>query len=93
MANGVVSIRNKAGEEKSKIERPGGANSPIYAVAWNPPVSGNNADLLCVADWSQSLSFYSIGILSKNSYSFRTIIIIVTIFRWSISRQGTFAGI
>lgn len=59
MANGVVSIRNKAGEEKSKIERPG--NTPVYAVGWNPPVSGNNADLLCVADWSQCLSFYSIG--------------------------------
>lgn len=62
LANGVVSIRNKAGEEKSKIERPGGPNSPIYALAWNPPISGNaNADLLCVADWGQTLSFYSIG--------------------------------
>uniref|UniRef100_A0A336MIF6 Intraflagellar transport protein 122 homolog n=1 Tax=Culicoides sonorensis TaxID=179676 RepID=A0A336MIF6_CULSO len=62
LANGVVSIRNKAGEEKSKIERPGGPNSPIYALAWNPPISGNaNADLLCVADWGQTISFYSIG--------------------------------
>lgn len=61
MSNGVVSIRNKAGEEKSKIERPGGANSPIFALGWNPPASGNNADLLCIADWAQCLSFYSIG--------------------------------
>lgn len=58
----MVSIRNKAGDEKIKIERPGGGNSPIYALAWNPPLSGNsNADLLCVADWGQTLSFYSIG--------------------------------
>lgn len=61
MVNGVVSIRNKAGEEKSKIERPGGPNSPIYSLAWNPPVSGSSADLLCIVDWSQTISFYSIG--------------------------------
>lgn len=61
LATGVVSIRNKAGEEKSKIERPGGPNSPIYSLAWNPPTAGNNADLLCVVDWNQTISFYSIG--------------------------------
>lgn len=61
LMNGIVSIRNKAGEEKSKIERPGGANSPIYSLAWNPPVTGSSADLLCVVDWGQTLSFYSIG--------------------------------
>ncbi|XP_028979707.2 intraflagellar transport protein 122 homolog isoform X3 [Esox lucius] len=36
MMNGVVSIRNKNGEEKVKIERPGGSSSPIWSMAWNP---------------------------------------------------------
>lgn len=34
--NGVVSIRNKNGEEKVKIERPGSSSSPIWSLAWNP---------------------------------------------------------
>lgn len=59
LANGTVSIRNKAGEEKGKIERPGGVNSPIYGVAWNPQL--NNADTLCIVDWNQTISFYSLG--------------------------------
>lgn len=36
MMNGVVSICNKNGEEKVKIERPGGSSSPIWSIAWNP---------------------------------------------------------
>ncbi|XP_063076713.1 intraflagellar transport protein 122 homolog isoform X2 [Engraulis encrasicolus] len=36
MMNGVVSIRNKNGDEKVKIERPGGSSSPIWSIAWNP---------------------------------------------------------
>ncbi|XP_068453196.1 intraflagellar transport protein 122 homolog isoform X2 [Clinocottus analis] len=36
MMNGVVSIRNKNGEEKVKIERQGGSTSPIWSIAWNP---------------------------------------------------------
>ncbi|XP_040264299.1 LOW QUALITY PROTEIN: intraflagellar transport protein 122 homolog [Bufo bufo] len=36
MFNGVVSIRNKNGEEKVKIERPGGSLSPIWSMCWNP---------------------------------------------------------
>uniref|UniRef100_A0A4W4DV13 Intraflagellar transport protein 122 homolog n=1 Tax=Electrophorus electricus TaxID=8005 RepID=A0A4W4DV13_ELEEL len=36
MMSGVVSIRNKNGEEKVKIERPGGSSSPIWSIAWNP---------------------------------------------------------
>ncbi|XP_029363234.1 intraflagellar transport protein 122 homolog isoform X1 [Echeneis naucrates] len=39
MMNGVVSIRNKNGEEKVKIERPGAASSPIWSIAWNPSKS------------------------------------------------------
>ncbi|NXM73887.1 IF122 protein, partial [Serilophus lunatus] len=36
MFNGVVSIRNKNGDEKVKIERPGGSCSPIWSICWNP---------------------------------------------------------
>uniref|UniRef100_A0A5F8G5X4 Intraflagellar transport protein 122 homolog n=1 Tax=Monodelphis domestica TaxID=13616 RepID=A0A5F8G5X4_MONDO len=36
MFNGIISIRNKNGEEKVKIERPGGALSPIWSICWNP---------------------------------------------------------
>ncbi|XP_075618652.1 intraflagellar transport protein 122 homolog isoform X2 [Balearica regulorum gibbericeps] len=36
MFNGTVSIRNKNGEEKVKIERTGGASSPIWSICWNP---------------------------------------------------------
>uniref|UniRef100_A0A8C6Z1B5 Intraflagellar transport protein 122 homolog n=1 Tax=Nothoprocta perdicaria TaxID=30464 RepID=A0A8C6Z1B5_NOTPE len=36
MFNGIVSIRNKNGEEKVKIERTGGAASPIWSICWNP---------------------------------------------------------
>uniref|UniRef100_A0A8C4XER6 Intraflagellar transport protein 122 homolog n=1 Tax=Erpetoichthys calabaricus TaxID=27687 RepID=A0A8C4XER6_ERPCA len=36
MFNGIVSIRNKNGEEKVKIERPGGSLSPIWSIAWSP---------------------------------------------------------
>lgn len=72
--NGTVSIRNKAGEEKSRIERPGGAASPIYGLAISQQqVSGGSAggsgsaaasitaDSICVVDWSQTVSFYSLG--------------------------------
>ncbi|NXX34217.1 IF122 protein, partial [Nicator chloris] len=34
--NGIVSIRNKNGDEKVKIERPGGSSSPIWSICWNP---------------------------------------------------------
>ncbi|XP_065605530.1 intraflagellar transport protein 122 homolog isoform X2 [Cyrtonyx montezumae] len=36
MFNGVISIRNKNGDEKVKIERPGAASSPIWSICWNP---------------------------------------------------------
>uniref|UniRef100_A0A8D0LBE5 Intraflagellar transport protein 122 homolog n=1 Tax=Sphenodon punctatus TaxID=8508 RepID=A0A8D0LBE5_SPHPU len=36
MFNGIISIRNKNGEEKVKIERPGGALSTIWSICWNP---------------------------------------------------------
>uniref|UniRef100_A0A667ZHE5 Intraflagellar transport protein 122 homolog n=1 Tax=Myripristis murdjan TaxID=586833 RepID=A0A667ZHE5_9TELE len=60
MMNGVVSIRNKNGEEKVKIERPGGSASPIWSIAWNPSKDEHN-DILAVADWGQKLSFYQLS--------------------------------
>lgn len=60
MMNGVVSIRNKNGEEKVKIERPGGSASPIRSIAWNPSKDEHN-DILAVADWGQKLSFYQLS--------------------------------
>uniref|UniRef100_A0A3Q3KMC4 Intraflagellar transport protein 122 homolog n=1 Tax=Monopterus albus TaxID=43700 RepID=A0A3Q3KMC4_MONAL len=60
MMNGVVSIRNKNGEEKVKIERPGGTSSPIWSIAWNPSKDEHN-DILAVADWGQKLSFYQLS--------------------------------
>uniref|UniRef100_A0A665TFY3 Intraflagellar transport protein 122 homolog n=1 Tax=Echeneis naucrates TaxID=173247 RepID=A0A665TFY3_ECHNA len=60
MMNGVVSIRNKNGEEKVKIERPGAASSPIWSIAWNPSKDEHN-DILAVADWGQRLSFYQLS--------------------------------
>ncbi|XP_068838607.1 intraflagellar transport protein 122 homolog isoform X9 [Capricornis sumatraensis] len=60
MFNGVVSIRNKNGEEKVKIERPGGSLSPIWSISWNPSREERN-DILAVADWGQKLSFYQLS--------------------------------
>ncbi|KFU93950.1 Intraflagellar transport protein 122, partial [Chaetura pelagica] len=60
MFNGVVSIRNKNGDEKVKIERAGGASSPIWSICWNPSRDERN-DILAVADWGQRLSFYQLS--------------------------------
>uniref|UniRef100_A0A5F8H397 Intraflagellar transport protein 122 homolog n=1 Tax=Monodelphis domestica TaxID=13616 RepID=A0A5F8H397_MONDO len=60
MFNGIISIRNKNGEEKVKIERPGGALSPIWSICWNPSRDEHN-DILAVADWGQKLSFYQLS--------------------------------
>ena len=34
--NGIVSIRTKMGEEKIKIDRPGGSLSPVWNLKWCP---------------------------------------------------------
>ncbi|XP_053480566.1 intraflagellar transport protein 122 homolog isoform X3 [Ictalurus furcatus] len=60
MMSGVVSIRNKNGEEKVKIERPGGTSSPVWSIAWNPSKDEHH-DILAVADWGQRLSFYQLS--------------------------------
>ncbi|XP_018334742.1 intraflagellar transport protein 122 homolog, partial [Agrilus planipennis] len=58
MGAGIVSIRNKAGEEKCHIERPDGA--PIWALSWNPNKE-DPSDTLCVTDWNKTLTFYTLG--------------------------------
>uniref|UniRef100_A0A8C7ENY9 Intraflagellar transport protein 122 homolog n=1 Tax=Neovison vison TaxID=452646 RepID=A0A8C7ENY9_NEOVI len=60
MFNGIISIRNKNGDEKVKIERPGGSLSPIWSICWNPSREEHN-DILAVADWGQKLSFYQLS--------------------------------
>ncbi|XP_064607326.1 intraflagellar transport protein 122 homolog isoform X2 [Liolophura sinensis] len=64
---GFVTIRNKSGEEKVKIERPGG---PVWSISWNPSncMYGKSRncrdeayDVLAVADWGQKLSFYQLS--------------------------------
>ncbi|XP_035129701.2 intraflagellar transport protein 122 homolog isoform X11 [Callithrix jacchus] len=60
MFNGIISIRNKNGEEKVKIERPGGSLSPVWSICWNPSREEHN-DILAVADWGQKLSFYQLS--------------------------------
>ncbi|XP_024211407.2 intraflagellar transport protein 122 homolog isoform X5 [Pan troglodytes] len=60
MFNGIISIRNKNGEEKVKIERPGGSLSPIWSICWNPSREERN-DILAVADWGQKVSFYQLS--------------------------------
>uniref|UniRef100_A0A8D2DF58 Intraflagellar transport protein 122 homolog n=1 Tax=Sciurus vulgaris TaxID=55149 RepID=A0A8D2DF58_SCIVU len=60
MFNGVISIRNKNGEEKVKIQRPGGSLSPVWSICWNPSREEHN-DILAVADWGQKLSFYQLS--------------------------------
>lgn len=60
MSNGIVSIRDKSGDEKSKIERPGGSDAPIYSITISPS-NTNNIDVLCIADWNQTISFYTLG--------------------------------
>ncbi|KAI0240368.1 intraflagellar transport 122 [Lamellibrachia satsuma] len=58
--NGIVSIRNKQGDEKVRIERAGGGLSPIWSLEWNP--SRDDAyDILAIADWGQKLSFYQLS--------------------------------
>ncbi|XP_060520600.1 intraflagellar transport protein 122 homolog [Cylas formicarius] len=58
LANGAVSIRNKLGEEKTKIERPNAAS--VWAVAWST-FKDETSDTLCVTDWSKTMSFYTLG--------------------------------
>uniref|UniRef100_A0A8C6JR45 Intraflagellar transport protein 122 homolog n=1 Tax=Melopsittacus undulatus TaxID=13146 RepID=A0A8C6JR45_MELUD len=75
MFNGIVSIRNKNGEEKVKIERAGGASTPIWSICITQIITitvellhisllfirEERNDILAVADWGQKLSFYHLS--------------------------------
>lgn len=60
LANGTVSIRNKLGEERVKIDRSNGSTSAIYGLAWSP-ILIDNVDSLCIVDWNQTMSFFTLG--------------------------------
>eukprot|EP00754_Rhynchopus_humris_P012587 Rhum_TRINITY_DN14297_c3_g2::Rhum_TRINITY_DN14297_c3_g2_i1::g.78668::m.78668/K19656/IFT122; intraflagellar transport protein 122 len=54
--NGVISIRNKAGDEKLSMKR----TAPVWTLTWNP--SREEAfDILAVGCWDQTLSFYHLS--------------------------------
>ena len=54
--NGHVSVRDKLGNEKVRIER----REPIWTLAFAPP-SADKSDVLAVGCWDQTLSFYDIN--------------------------------
>jgi len=58
MFNGTVSIRNKLGEDKIKIDRPG--TLPVWTISWCPS-KDDNTDILAVGDWNKKLSFYQLS--------------------------------
>ncbi|XP_046387710.1 intraflagellar transport protein 122 homolog [Ischnura elegans] len=60
LINGTISIRNKVGEEKGRIELSRGGTAQIWALQWNPSKM-DACDVLCVTDWSQTMTFYSIA--------------------------------
>jgi len=54
--NGQISLRDKSGSERLVIER----SAPVWSIQWNP--SRDEAyDLLAVACWDQTLSFYELS--------------------------------
>ncbi len=55
MFNGVVSLRDKAGNEKVQIER----GAPIWTLSFNP--SKEESEILAVGCWDQTLSFYQLS--------------------------------
>ncbi|XP_042911227.1 intraflagellar transport protein 122 homolog [Parasteatoda tepidariorum] len=59
LTSGVISLRGRNGDEKVKIERPGGSASQVWGVSWCPVKDNNGDELLAVVDWSPSLSFYN----------------------------------
>ncbi|XP_013114597.2 intraflagellar transport protein 122 homolog [Stomoxys calcitrans] len=61
LANGSITIRNKSGEEKGRIDRPGGNSSAVYGVKCCPATAEPNSDIIAVADWSQTLSFHTLS--------------------------------
>ncbi|KAL1472852.1 hypothetical protein MTO96_039056 [Rhipicephalus appendiculatus] len=61
LATGTVSIRGRSGEEVVRIDRPGGPKAAVWGVCWNPVKEEGVGDVLAVADWAQTLSFYNVA--------------------------------
>ncbi|KAH8031379.1 hypothetical protein HPB51_016563 [Rhipicephalus microplus] len=61
LATGVVSIRGRSGEEVVRIDRPGGPKAAVWGVCWNPVKEEGVGDILAVADWAQTLTFYNMA--------------------------------
>ncbi len=58
--NGHVSIRDKNGVEKVRIER----SAPVWTLKWNPLVDSageGDGHVLAVGDWNKTLSFYTLS--------------------------------
>ncbi|KAJ8666894.1 hypothetical protein QAD02_008556 [Eretmocerus hayati] len=58
LASGYVSIRNKGGDERLRIDRSG--ESPIWSLAWSPSRE-DSLDVLCIGEWDGTLSFFQIN--------------------------------
>ncbi|KAJ3139735.1 hypothetical protein HK101_003620, partial [Irineochytrium annulatum] len=56
--NGNISIRNRSGDEKVRIER---GSSPVWSLQWSPASSDKDSEILAVTDWSQRLSFFQLS--------------------------------
>ena len=56
--SGVVSVRQRSGDEKLTIQRPGG--HPVWCLSWSPSY-GDQYGILTVGDWGQKLSFYQLN--------------------------------
>lgn len=54
LLNGLITIRDKQGNEKQLIERPG----PVWTIAWTLS-NDDNVDILAVGCWDRTLSFYN----------------------------------
>lgn len=56
-ASGYVSIRNKNGDEHLRIDRPG--TSAVWSLSWGQPRDESNNDILAIAEWNGTISFYT----------------------------------
>jgi intraflagellar transport protein 122 len=54
--NGHISIRDRQGQEKVRIER----SAPIWSLQWSP-VRPDGVDVLAVGCWDKTLSFYQLS--------------------------------
>jgi len=52
----VYDFAFQKGDEYGRIERPGGVQ--IWGLSWVPSTEADK-DMICVADWGQTLSFYN----------------------------------